>query len=280
MAELKVALVTGCSEGGIGFHLCQQLAHRGFVVYATSRMVSSTEKLVHPNIKRLALDVTDDSQVQSVVVNVIQDSGHIDLLVNNAGILAPGPTIDWTANQVKAVYDTNVFSIVRVCGAVVPHMAKRRKGTILNVGSIVGEFPTPWMGIYDSSKAAVRILTEVLSMECRPFNIRVVLAAPGSVKTKIIEKQDAFALAPNSIYAGFFHNIRQRLEAARDSSAMPVDQFAEDIVSKVVRSNPPSYILAGGNSTMFRILAYIPRGLYLNIMWSMFSKPNSKGKQD
>ncbi|KAJ7613820.1 NAD-P-binding protein [Mycena polygramma] len=280
MAQLKVALVTGCSEGGIGFHLCQKLADRGFMVYATSRTISSTERLAHRNVQRLTLDVTDGSQVQTVVETVIRQSGHIDLLVNNAGILAVGPTVEATVDQAKAVYDTNVFAIIRMCGAVVPHMAKRKQGTILNVGSVVGEFPTPWMGLYDSSKAAVRILTEVLSMECKPFNIRVVLAAAGSVKTKIIGKQDDFKLAPNSIYAGFFHNIRQRLEAARDGSEMPVDEFAEALVAKVIRSNPPREIMIGGSTTMFRFLALIPRFLYLNIIWSMFSKPEPKAKQD
>ncbi|KAJ7449435.1 NAD-P-binding protein [Mycena galericulata] len=281
MPEVKVALVTGSSEGGIGFHLCQKLAERGFTVYATSRTMSSTQNLVHPSIKRLELDVTDDSQVQPVVTRVIEESGHIDLLINNAGILAPGPTIDWTADQVKAIYDTNVFSIVRLCGAVVPHMAKRKMGTIINLGSIVGEYPTPWTGIYDSSKAAVRALSEVLSMECRPFNIRVILVAPGSVQSRIIEKQDNFQLPLNSIYSAFFHNIRQRLEAARDNSAMPADKFAEEIVSKALRSNPPSYILTGGNSTVFRILAYLPRSWYLSLIWKMFSKKAAlKEKQD
>ncbi|KAF7345618.1 NAD-P-binding protein [Mycena venus] len=280
MAPPNVALVTGSSEGGIGFYLCQKLAERGFTVYATSRTLSSTAALVHPNIKKLPLDVTDDSQVQSVVASIIEESGQIDMLINNAGILAPGPTVDWKAEDVKTVYDTNVFSIIRLCGAVVPHMAKRRKGTIVNIGSIVGEFPTPWMGVYDSSKAAVRLLTEVLSMECKPFDIRVMLVAPGSIQSKIIEKHDHFQLAPNSIYGAFFHNIRQRLEAARDKLAMPADKFAEEIVTKALRPNPPSYVLTGGNSTLFRFLAFLPRRLYLSIIWGMFSKPEAKSKRD
>ncbi|KAJ7267750.1 hypothetical protein C8J57DRAFT_1011038, partial [Mycena rebaudengoi] len=162
-----------------------------------------------------------------------------------------GPTAEWTADRVKSVYDANMFSIVRLCGAVMPHMAKRKTGVIVNMGSIVGEFPTPWMGIYDSSKAAVRVLSEVLSMECKPFNIRVIPVAPGSIQSKIVGKHDGFELAPSSIYGGFFRSIRQRLDAARDNSAMPADAFAEEIISKVLRSNPPRYILTGGKATMF-----------------------------
>jgi short-subunit dehydrogenase len=134
--------------------------------------------------------------------------------------------------------------------------------------------PTPWMGVYDSSKAAVRLLTEVLSMECKPFDIRVMLVAPGSIQSRIIDKHDGFQLTANSIYGAFLHNIRQRLDAARNRLAMPADKFAEEIVSKALRSNPPSYILTGGNSTLFRFLGYLPRWLYLSIMWRMFSRPS------
>ncbi|KAJ7677607.1 oxidoreductase [Mycena rosella] len=277
---MRVALVTGCSEGGIGHELGQKLATNGFTVYATSRSLSSTETLVHPNIKRRVLDVTSDAQVRAVVESVMEEAGQIDMLVNNAGVLAPGPTIDWSAEDIKAVYDTNVFSIVRLCGAVVPHMAKRRTGMIINIGSIVGELHTPWMGIYDPSKAAVRALSEVLAMECTPFNIHVMLVAPGSSRSKIIAKHDDFMLAPRSLYSGFVHNIRQRLEAARDSSAMAAEDFAAEIVAKALHPNPPRYILTGGHSTMFRVLAYLPRWLYLYIIWRMFSKPGVGAKRE
>jgi NAD(P)-dependent dehydrogenase (short-subunit alcohol dehydrogenase family) len=104
----KVALVTGSSEGGIGFFMyalfkfnptfpltlytgrCQELAKRDYIVYATSRSTSSTEGLTHPNIKRLALDVKDNTSVNKAVATAIEESGHIDLLINNAGLFALG----------------------------------------------------------------------------------------------------------------------------------------------------------------------------------------------
>ncbi|KAJ7174129.1 oxidoreductase [Mycena crocata] len=272
MTSKKVALVTGCSNGGIGSQVCQKLAERGFIVYATSRSLSSTDDLEHPNIKRLVLDVRSDAQVNSVVSTAVAESGHIDLLINNAGVITAGPLVDWTAEKAKDVYDTNVFSIIRLCGAVVPHMAKRKSGTIVNMGSVVGQIPTPWTGIYDSTKFAVRSLTETLFMECKPLNIRVMLAAPGVVASRLADKQDDFELASGSLYTEFAHNIRQRMKASKEK-AMPTDVFAEKLVTNALKTNPPRYFCVGGHASTYRLLYYLPRGLGLWILWKMFSQP-------
>ncbi|KAF7330993.1 NAD-binding protein [Mycena venus] len=272
MGSKKVAIVTGCSEGGIGNHLCQKLAKRDFIVYATSRSTSSTQNLVHPNIRRLALDVTSDSEVKSVVATVIEECGYVDVLVNNAGLLVASPIIDWKSDDIKDLYDTNVISVVRLCREVVPHMAKRKSGTIVNMGSIVAEFSTPWTGIYDSSKAAIHSLTEVLRMECKPFNIHVMLVVPGAVQSRLFDRQDDFTLPSTSIYGDFLHNIRQRLDAGKNKSTMPTDVFAEKLVAKVIQNHPPHYFSAGGLLTIFRLVGLLPRSVYLFIIWRMFSK--------
>jgi len=157
METKKVAIVTGCSEGGIGNHLCQKLAEREFIVYATSRSTSSMRNLVHPNIRRRALDVTSDSEVKSVVATVIEECGYVDVLINNAGLLVASPIIDWKSDDIKDLYDTNVISVVRLCREVVPHMAKRKSGTIVNMGSIVAELSVKFSGnrSYSHRSAAV-----------------------------------------------------------------------------------------------------------------------------
>lgn len=130
------------------------------------------------------------------------------------------------------------------------------------------------MGAYDSSKAAVRIMTEVLEMECRPFDIRVMLVVGGSIQTQIITKQDEYQLPPNSIYSAYQHNIRGRLETARDKSAMPAEKFAEEVVSKILGSTVPKSLYLGGKAFIARmIFPYLPRIWVLWIMWNMFSSP-------
>lgn len=121
-------------------------------------------------------------------------------------------------------------------------------------------------------------MTEVLGLECKPFNIKVMLVSAGSVQSNIIGKHDDFQLAPGSLYSGFFHNIRARLEAARDKEAMKASVFAEDVISKVDSPNPPSYLLTGGKVGTYKLMGYLPRSWILAIVWNMFSKPEEKPK--
>lgn len=135
------------------------------------------------------------------------------------------------------------------------------------------------MGIYDSSKAAVRIMTEVLSLECRPFNIHVALVVPASIKSTMLPRFDDYQLPATSFYHSFAHNVRQRLDMANDPKVMmDPDVFTEKVLTQTLKASPVSYILAGGNSLTFRIMAYLPRAFILNTVWGMLSKPAAKSK--
>jgi len=272
MSRKRVALVTGCSNGGIGYHFCTKLLDRGFTVYATARSLGSMSDLDHPNVRKAILDVTKNEHAEKVIDCVMKNEGQIDMLINNAGVVAPGPLIDWTAEEMKEVFETNVFAILRISRLVIPHMATRRRGLIMNIGSIVGEVPTPWMGIYETTKAAVKVFTEVLEMECRPFNIDVMLLAPAAIKTNIYSNYQNFQLRKGSLYAKFLYHVRERLKGMGDK-AMPPSDFAESVISKAVQRNPPRYILLGTGSTLFRFVQTIPRQWRLNIAWWMYSRP-------
>jgi short-subunit dehydrogenase len=128
------------------------------------------------------------------------------------------------------------------------------------------------MGIYETTKATVKVFTEVLEMECRPFNIDVMLLAPAGVKTNIYSKYPDFQLREGSLYTEFLYHIRKRLEGQGDK-AMPVSDFAESVISKAIQRNPPKYILLGAGSTLFRFLMSIPRQWRLNIVWWLYSRP-------
>ena len=134
---------------------CEEFAAKGCVVYATARKVESISGLKHGFIYRRVLDVNNQDDVQAAVQDVIETEGRIDILVNNAGMLCvgaydsrmllpshfspSGPTMDVPDEQVVRTFDTNVFGILRMSRAVFPHMAKRRSGLIINIGSIAGE---------------------------------------------------------------------------------------------------------------------------------------------
>jgi len=269
----KVVLVTGCTTGGIGFHLCEQFAAHSCKVYATSRNVASMEGFSDQTIQKLALDVTSDEDVERVIQTILDAEGKVDIVVNNAGISGIRPLIDLSLDQVKQTFDTNVFASLRIAKAVVPAMAKRRSGLIINIGSIVANIPTPWNGIYSASKAALHSISEVLQMECRPFNIDVMLVAPGAIKSNIAKNQQAiFKLPADSLYTDYLENILNRLHASQAPNRMPTDAFAKLVVTKALQKKPPTYLTAGGNSTLFALLNWLPRAWVLFLMWRQFSR--------
>jgi 1-acylglycerone phosphate reductase len=128
--------------------------------------------------------------------------------------------------------------------------------------------PTPWNGIYCSTKAAAYSLSEVMNMECRPFGISVMHVAPGAVRSNISNNAAAlYTLPPDSLYKAYLPNIMKRLYVSQEPGSMPTKKFAEEVVSKALRASPPSYVLTGGFATSFWILKWLPRGLVLNLMW-------------
>lgn len=177
----KVAIVTGASSG-IGAATAELLANYGYKVYGTSRKVAQATKRSY---KMIALDVNSDSSIEAALKEVIQIEGRIDLVVNNAGFgVAPGGAEESTIEQTKMLFDTNFFGIVRMTRAVVPYMRKQGEGRIINIGSILGLIPAPYMATYAATKHAVEGFSESLDHELRTRGIRVSVVEPGYTNTQ------------------------------------------------------------------------------------------------
>jgi len=264
----KVVLVTGCSQGGIGFCLAKEFASQGCKVYATARKVEKMQALHHLPIELLPLDVTDDSAVQEVVNTIIANESKIDIVVNNAGIGCYGPTLEISPDQVQSAFDTNVFSVLRVNRAVFPHMAARKQGMLITIGSIVAQHPLPWGGVYSATKSAVHAITNALEMECRPFNIKVMLVAPGGIRSNIAANM-SYDPPQDSLYAEYTENILARLNLSQ-SSPMSTDVFAKRVVAKALASSPPGYLTLGKGSTIFWLLTWFPRLWALSLLWKLY----------
>ena len=201
-----------------------------------------------------------------------------------------GPLIDNSMDIIRKTFETNTFAILRVAKAVIPEMAKRNQGVIVNIGSIVGQVyvlqrilvfrlichcssATPWNGIYCASKAAVDSISQVLSMECRPFGIQVFHVAPGSVKSNLAETGARhFSLAPKSLYRSFLANIMDRIHSSQGPHSMLAEAFARKVVLKALQKNPPLYLCLGGQSLILTILTWFPRAIVMELMWRRFSK--------
>ena len=176
----KIAIVTGASSG-IGEATAELLANSGYTVYGTSRKGAQSAKRSY---KMIALDVNSEESIEAALREVIQIEGRIDLVVNNAGFgVAPGGAEESSIEQTKTLFETNFFGIVRMTRAVVPYMRKRGEGRIINIGSILGLIPAPYMATYAATKHAVEGFSESLDHELRTRGIRVSVIEPGYTNT-------------------------------------------------------------------------------------------------
>ncbi|RUU37209.1 oxidoreductase [Mesorhizobium sp. M6A.T.Ce.TU.002.03.1.1] len=181
--NLGVALVTGASTG-IGHATAKALQNAGFRVFGTSRRAVAERS---DGVTMLTCDVTDDASVAKLVDDVLAEAGRIDLLVNNAGVGLLGGAEESSTVQAQALFDVNVFGVLRVTNAVLPTMRRQGKGRIVNLSSVLGLIPAPYSALYASTKHAIEGYSESLDHELRPLGIRVVLVEPAYTRTSFEE---------------------------------------------------------------------------------------------
>eukprot|EP00181_Compsopogon_caeruleus_P006376 CAMPEP_0184678484 /NCGR_PEP_ID=MMETSP0312-20130426/1221_1 /TAXON_ID=31354 /ORGANISM="Compsopogon coeruleus, Strain SAG 36.94" /LENGTH=262 /DNA_ID=CAMNT_0027127247 /DNA_START=48 /DNA_END=833 /DNA_ORIENTATION=- len=256
---MDIVIVTGCSQGGIGHALCSTLHRTGrYRVFAACRSIKKAVDLAEMGIVVVEMDVTDDVSVRKGVGEVLaQTDGVVDLVINNAGISCSAAVLDLPLEEAARVYDTNVVGALRVIREVASRsMVPRRRGKIVNVGSVVGLVPTPLAGAYAASKAALHAYSDVLRMELSPFGVQVMVIAPGAIKSNISQNQ----VQHNAVFFGLFPEtmVKNRLVASQVGSSTPTQKFAEDCVRQIDRKSIPSYFIAGSKALLFRIFYHAP----------------------
>ena len=179
----RVALVTGASSG-IGKATANALMTAGYRVFGTSRRAAAETP---GRITMLTCDVTDDESVAKLIESVLADAGRIDLLVNNVGVGLLGGAEESSTAQAQALFDVNVFGVLRLTNAVLPTMRRQSTGRIVNISSILGLIPSPYNALYAATKHAVEGYSESLDHELRTLGIRVVLVEPGYTRTSFEE---------------------------------------------------------------------------------------------
>jgi NAD(P)-dependent dehydrogenase (short-subunit alcohol dehydrogenase family) len=238
-----VALVTGASSG-IGRAAAAAFVEAGFEVVGTSRNTSGVAPL--DGVTFLDLDVTNDESVSSAIGRVIERFGRLDLLVNNAGTGAAGAAEESSVAQDQRVFDINFFGLVRMTKAVLPHMRAAGHGRIINISSVLGLVPAPYMASYAATKHAIEGYSESVDHEVREHGIRVLLVEPAYTRTGF----DAKAFQPDGplpIYAAqrrTFDDVMSRAMADGDEPAT----VAKTIVAAATDPTPKLRYTAGSTA--------------------------------
>ena len=252
-----VAIVTGASAG-IGAATAQALHAAGYRVFGTYRRPPATRS---SGIEYLACDVTSDESVKAAVHEVLTKAGRIDLLVNNAGVGLVAGAEESSLEQAKSLFDVNLFGVVRMTKAVLPAMRQQRAGRIVNISSVMGLIPAPFMALYSASKHAVEGYSESLDHEVRSSGIRVVLVEPAYTRTS---------------FDGNVYQADQRLDVYQSArmnaegvlrDEMKTADTPELVASTVVRAstaaNPPRRYAAGRTARQVSLLRrFVPEAAF------------------
>ena len=267
-------LITGASSG-IGRATALYLAERGYTVIATSRDASRLDGLHADAAKRgvsvigVELDINSDDAVSRVVPELVRKHGAIDALVNNAGFGMWGPVEVLSDDELKSQFETNFFAAVRMMRAVLPAMIEQRRGTIVNVSSVLGRIGTPFNGAYVSSKFALEGISESLKTEVQPFGVRVAMVEPGLFRTDFPDNSVRGSAAEGeSAYTPYIRHYLDNREIFHRFGGNPVR--VAKVVHKVIASPSPNFRNPVGIDARAGTLA--ARLLPERVYWRILSK--------
>ena len=250
----KVWFITGASTG-FGRLLAEEVLKAGGKVVVTARKldrVSDLETKYPDTAKALALDVTNQAQVDAAVEQTVAKFGRVDVLVNNAGYGVAGAIEEVSEAEFMPMFETNVFGLLRVTRAFLPQLRKQRSGHILNVSSIGGLVASPGMGYYNATKFAVEGLSEALAGELAPLGVKVTIIEPGPFRTDFLGRSGVIAEERIADYDSTAGNMRKYF--AENDGKQPGDPLrAVHAMMQVAESPAPPLRLLLGSIALQRL---------------------------
>jgi NAD(P)-dependent dehydrogenase (short-subunit alcohol dehydrogenase family) len=281
--ESHAVLITGCSSG-IGRETAKLLAGKGAPVYATARNPDSIADLETFGCRLLELDVTDEASARRAVDHVVAKEGAVGVLVNNAGINELGAVETLPLDRVQAMFDTNLFGLMRMCQLVLPRMRAQAWGRIVNVGSMNGRFTFPGMGSYCATKHAIEATSDALRHEVRPFGVHVSLIQPGMVKTGLgkaaVERRAGDHDGPYSDYmSGVVESALTYQDGPMARLACEPEDVAETIRKAIEDDRPRArYRVAASAPLMLTTRKLLPDAAFDAFIRSQFPSPEPSTK--
>lgn len=250
----KTWFITGASQG-IGLVLVKQLLAEGYNVAATARNLETLQQAVGNNSAQflpLQVNLVSEESVGAAVNAAITQFKSIDYLVNNAGFGLIAGIEEASDAEVRASFDVNVFGLLNVTRAVLPHMRAAKSGHIFNLSSVFGLVAGAGWGIYCGTKFAVEGLSEALAQEVKPFGINVTIIEPGYVRTNFLNSGSiTLPKQPIADYVQIAEEKRKHQEDVPGTQAGDPQKVAEVIISTSKLSEPPLRLLLGSDAWQF-----------------------------
>lgn len=235
---------------GIGKSIGEFLHQKGFIVYGTSR---NPEKVLNSIFPLVALDVRDVESIHLAVAQIIQSTGRLDVVINNAGVGITGPLEEIPMEEIKNNFDTNFFGPIALMKAVLPQMRQQKSGLIVNITSIAGYMGLPYRSVYSASKGALELITEALRMEVKSFGIQITNVAPGDFATNIAAGRFHAPIIQGSDYERAYGSILKTMDEHVDSGSNP-NEMAEAVFQIIQEKNPRIHYKVGAFMQKFSIV--------------------------
>jgi NADP-dependent 3-hydroxy acid dehydrogenase YdfG len=248
MATMKrIWFITGASSG-FGKRLAEELLKTGNTVVATARNIDQVKEFEtqYPG-KALALklDVTNRAEIAAAVEKTIEVFGHIDVLVNNAGYGLVGALEEVTEEQITREIDTNVYGVLWVTRAWLPHLRKQRSGHIINLSSVAGIIGLAGLGLYNLTKHAVEGLSEALAAEVAPLGIKVLIVEPGPFRTDFAGRSAVFPEKDIEDYSSTAGEFRRGMQGYQGTQKGDPERAVKTMIAMVDDPNAPLRLLMG-----------------------------------
>jgi NAD(P)-dependent dehydrogenase (short-subunit alcohol dehydrogenase family) len=267
----KIIVITGTTSG-FGLSSARLLAQAGHKIYGLS--IDGSGETIRSGegfINQLKANVGDNDSVDTAVKKIIEKERRIDVLVNNAGIGLAGAIEETSIEEGQALFNVNFWGMHRMFRAIAPLMRDRREGIIINISSYAGLFAIPFQGFYSAAKYAVEGWSEAISMEMRPFNIKVYLVAPGDGSTSFQTNRKRTARTISSAYGKIFDSVMKTVEHDEINGFHP-DKIGREVL-RIINSRPGSFRHLIGNSLQalfLKLKHLVPYCLFETVALIMF----------
>ncbi|MEM7182650.1 MAG: oxidoreductase [Spirochaetota bacterium] len=271
--DKKVIMVTGASSG-MGKDFALELLKKGHIVYGLARRVEKMQDIVKAGGKAIAMDVTEESQIQNAVDQVLQEQGKVDVLINNAGYAVYGTVEEVPIDKARRQFEVNIFGLASLTQKVIPGMREKKSGTIINISSMGGKMYTPMGAWYHATKHALEGWSDCLRVELLPFGVDVVIVEPGGIATEFgnVFQDNLQGDIANGPYANALQKVIQSTKEINEKGQLSQPSVITNLILKAVHSKKPKtrYVAGAFAKPLMFMRKYLGDRIFDKILMSQF----------